>query len=154
MRARRTLATTLARVSRRGLHGGPFGAAGAAGAVDVPPTEFFESIRALGGEHERFAEWLHARVSADETSRGGRNVHPAVTAARVPGMGVGLVARRPVRAGETVLRIPRDAYEPLSAPHALAAAKEAIVAAEAPWPSGGGRRPTAIAVFSFLSSLF
>ena len=123
MRARRTLATTLARVSRRGLHGGPFGAAGAAGAVDEPPTEFFESIRALGGEHERFAEWLHARVSADETRRGGRNVHPAVTAARVPGMGVGLVARRPVRAGETVLRIPRDAYEPLSAPHALAAAK-------------------------------
>ena len=60
MRARRTLATTLARVSRRGLHGGPFGAAGAAGAVDEPPTEFFESIRALGGEHERFAEWLHA----------------------------------------------------------------------------------------------
>ena len=43
MRARRTLATTLARVSRRGLHGGPFGAAGAAGAVDEPPTEFFES---------------------------------------------------------------------------------------------------------------
>ena len=123
MRARRTLATTLARVSRRGLHGGPFGAAGAAGAVDEPPTEFFESIRALGGEHERFAEWLHARVSADETSRGGRNVHPAVTAARVPGMGVGLVARRPVRAGEIVLRIPRDAYAPLSATHALAAAK-------------------------------
>ena len=124
MRARRTLATTLARVSRRGLHGGPFGAAGAAGAVDEPPTEFFESIRALGGEHERFAEWLHARVSADETARGGRrNVHPAVTAARVPGMGVGLVARRPVRAGEIVLRIPRDAYAPLSATHALAAAK-------------------------------
>ena len=124
MRARRTLATTLARVSRRGLHGGPFGAAGAAGAVDEPPTEFFESIRALGGEHERFAEWLHARVSADETARGGRrNVHPAVTAARVPGMGVGLVARRPVRAGEIVLRIPRDAYAPFSATHALAAAK-------------------------------
>ena len=124
MRARRTLASTLARVSRRGLHGGPFGAAGAAGAVDEPPTEFFESIRALGGEHERFAEWLHARVSADETRRGGRwNVHPAVTAARVPGMGVGLVARRPVRAGEIVLRIPRDAYAPLSATHALAAAK-------------------------------
>ena len=124
MRARRTLATTLARVSRRGLHGGPFGAAGAAGAVDEPPTEFFESIRALGGEHERFAEWLHARVSADETARGGRrNVHPAVTAARVPGMGVGLIARRPVRAGEIVLRIPRDAYAPLSATHALAAAK-------------------------------
>ena len=124
MRARRTLATTLARVSRRGLHGGPFGAAGAAGAVDEPPTEFFESIRALGGEHERFAKWLHARVSADETKRGGRrNVHPAVTAARVPGMGVGLVARRPVRAGEVMLRIPREAHAPLSAPHALAAAK-------------------------------
>ena len=127
MRAQRAFIATLAAARagpgggiQRRLHGGPIGAAGGGFTAAHEPTEFFESIHALGGEHELFAKWLNAHVSVDESRHNRRNVHRAVVARRIPGMGVGLIAYTPVRAGETVLRLPKAAYAPLSAEHAMA----------------------------------
>jgi hypothetical protein len=82
------------------------------------------SLATLGGAYAPFSDWLRARAPV---------AHPSLVATRVPGMGVGLAVASdpraaPVKAGDVVLRLPRDVWHPVSADAAVAAARSKVPA--------------------------
>ena len=76
---------------------------------------FLASLRALGGARGRLADALAGAPDFVAPSK--------LRVEEVAGTGLGVVAAEPLRAGETVLRVPRSLWHPFSAEHALAQAR-------------------------------
>ena len=86
-----------------------------------PPSSclFARSLSALGDRHAPLASWLAPRLDASANGF----AHPSLEARSVPGAGVGVSAAAPIPEGTAVLRVPRGAFEPLSAEYAVRTAR-------------------------------
>ena len=80
---------------------------------------FARSLSALGDRHAPLASWLTPRLDASANGF----AHPSLEARSVPGAGVGVFAAAPIPEGTAVLRVPRGAFEPLSAEYAVRTAR-------------------------------
>jgi len=80
---------------------------------------FARSLSALGDRHAPLASWLAPRLDASANGF----AHPSLEARSVPGAGVGVFAAAPIPEGTAVLRVPRGAFEPLSAEYAVRTAR-------------------------------